>query len=195
MSQIFDKSGACLPVTAIFVGDQVICALKDINEKKYAIFGIGNKKNVKKVEKNLYKGIEVNPAFVKQFELVNDMSLEVGNYDILDSVSVDQEIDVTGVTKGQGFQGVMKAHGMKGGPKTHGQSTKPRSVGSIAPGQTYGHVMKGRRMARKTGNFNMTVKNLKVVAIDKDSKTIYVKGAVPGVVGGYVSLKFDKYEK
>ena len=81
---------------------------------------------------------------------------------------------------------------MKGGPKTHGQSNKHRSIGSIASGQTFGHVAKGRRMARKMGNDNVTIKNLKVLKIDEENGIICVQGAVPGMKGSYIVVKNSK---
>jgi len=96
-------------------------------------------------------------------------------------------VKISGTSKGRGFQGVVKRHGFKGGPKTHGQKNRhraPGSIGSTAPQR----VLPGRRMAGRMGGERVTVKNLEVVAIDKDNKVIFLKGAVPGTKNSKVEI-------
>lgn len=96
-------------------------------------------------------------------------------------------VKISGTSKGRGFQGVVKRHGFKGGPKTHGQKNRhraPGSIGSTAPQR----VLPGRRMAGRMGGDRVTVKNLEVVAIDKDNKVIFLKGAVPGTKNSKVEI-------
>jgi large subunit ribosomal protein L3 len=96
-------------------------------------------------------------------------------------------VDVTGVSKGKGFQGGVKRHGFAGGPKTHGQSDRWRAPGSMGATTTPGRTFKGQRMAGRMGTETVTVRNLKVLAITDTSITI--QGLVPGVAGGIVVVR------
>lgn len=97
---------------------------------------------------------------------------------------------VTGVSKGKGFQGVVKRHGFAGGRRTHGQKHSEREAGSIGGGgRAGGRVVKGMRMAGRMGNDTVTVKNLKIVKIDPESREVYIKGAIPGRRGSKVIIK------
>ncbi len=99
-----------------------------------------------------------------------------------------EKVDVTGTSKGRGFQGVVKRHGFHGGPKTHGQKDRlraPGSIGATAPQR----VMPGKRMAGHMGAERVTVKNLKVIAVDLEKKTVMVEGAVPGNRGSGVIIR------
>jgi large subunit ribosomal protein L3 len=96
-------------------------------------------------------------------------------------------VRVSGITKGRGFQGVVKRHGFSGGPKTHGQKNRHRMPGSIG-NTTPQRVIPGRRMAGHMGVDRVTVKNLKIVGVDKDRNLLFIKGAVPGSRGGLVEV-------
>lgn len=112
---------------------------------------------------------------------------KAGDEITVDALKEGDMIAVTGHTKGRGFQGVVKRHGFHGGPKTHGQKNRlraPGSIGSTAPQR----VWPGRRMAGRMGNVNVTIKNLKVVGVDKEAHTLLVRGAVPGPVGGMLKI-------
>ncbi len=99
----------------------------------------------------------------------------------------DDVVEVTGVSKGKGFQGVVKRHGFKGGPKTHGQSDRERAPGSIGSGTTPGRVWKGKRMAGRMGQDTITVKGLRVVETAEDK--LVLKGLVPGSVNSVLLVK------
>ncbi|MCC7105245.1 MAG: 50S ribosomal protein L3 [Chloroflexi bacterium] len=103
--------------------------------------------------------------------------------------SEGEVVDVTGTSKGRGFQGVVRRHHFGGGPKTHGQSDRWRAPGSIGSGTTPGRVMKGVRMAGQMGNERVTVKNLRVLRVDAEKNLLAVQGAVPGPNGGLVILR------
>jgi len=99
-----------------------------------------------------------------------------------------EKVDVTGTSKGRGFQGVVKRHGFGGGPKSHGQKDRlraPGSIGATAPQR----VIKGRKMAGHMGVDRVTVKNLRVAAVDAEKKTLMVEGAVPGNRGGEIVIR------
>ena len=91
-----------------------------------------------------------------------------------------EKVNVTGISKGKGFQGGVKRYNFRGGPKTHGQSDRHRAPGSIGAGTTPGRVLKGMRMAGRMGGDRVTVKNLEIVLSDPDRNLLLVKGAVPG---------------
>lgn len=102
-------------------------------------------------------------------------------------------INVVGTSKGKGFAGVVKRHHFAGGPRTHGQSDRERAPGSIGSTTTPGRVLKGKRMAGRMGHGRTTVKNLLIAKVDTEKNILYVRGAVPGVRKGLLSLK--KVEK
>jgi len=98
-------------------------------------------------------------------------------------------ITVRGISKGKGFAGVVKRYNFAGGPRTHGQSDRERAPGSIGSTTTPGRVMKGKRMAGRKGRERVTIKNLKILQIDAEKNTLYLKGAVPGVKKGILVLE------
>jgi large subunit ribosomal protein L3 len=98
-------------------------------------------------------------------------------------------IDVSGVSKGHGFQGVVRRHHFRGGPKTHGQSDRWRAPGSIGAGTTPGRVYKGTRMAGRMGAERVTVQNLRVVRVDEERNLLLVKGSVPGAADGLLMIR------
>jgi large subunit ribosomal protein L3 len=98
-------------------------------------------------------------------------------------------IDVTGTSKGRGFQGGVKRHGFAGGPKTHGQSDRHRAPGSIGSSATPGRVFKGMRMAGHMGNDRVTVQNLKVIRVDTERNLLLIEGSVPGPNQGLLIIR------
>ena len=106
--------------------------------------------------------------------------LEVGSQIDVGIFEVGEKVNVTGVSKGKGFQGGVIRYNFRGGPKTHGQSDRHRAPGSIGAGTTPGRVIKGMRMAGRMGGDKVTVKNLDVLMIDLEKNILLVKGAVPG---------------
>ena len=110
------------------------------------------------------------------------MGLEVGGNIAADTFAVGDVVHVSGLTKGKGFAGVVKRHGFHGGPRSHGQKHTERSPGSIggSGGRAGGRVAKGMKMAGRMGTERVTVKNLKVLAVDAKAGEIIVSGAVPG---------------
>lgn len=107
---------------------------------------------------------------------VTPVRIETGDFSVLKSGDL---VEVSGITKGKGFQGVVKRHGFHGGPKTHGQKNRLRAPGSIG-NTTPQRVIPGRKMAGHMGVDRVTMKNLKVVDINADTKTVYLYGGVPG---------------
>ena len=123
----------------------------------------------------------------REFRVENTDNYKEGETVAVDVFEVGDKVRVSAVTKAKGFQGVVKRHGFKGGPATHGHRHALRSPGSI--GSAYPqHVMKGKRMAGRMGGNQATTRNLEVVLVDKESNTIALKGAVPGVAGRIVEI-------
>jgi large subunit ribosomal protein L3 len=141
-------------------------------------------------EKDCYSAVQLALGKAKkEFRLKGGATTDLKKGDAVD-VTVFAEgdtVSVSGHTMGRGFQGVVKRYGFHGGPKTHGQKNRfraPGSIGSTAPQR----VVPGRRMAGHMGTERVTVKNLRVVGVNKDEQTILVRGAVPGVRGSLLEI-------
>lgn len=187
MSQIW-KEEKIVPVTLIQAGPVTVTQIRTKEKDGYEAVqvGFGNKKekNVKKPQKGQF-GKLGNFQYVKEFK--NGGDLTVGDVLNVSQFKEGDKIKVSGLNKGRGFQGGVKRHGFSGGPKTHGQKNRlraPGSIGSTAPQR----VMPGRRMAGRMGQERITVKNLKVAAIDEKNNILMVKGAVPGMRGTLLEI-------
>lgn len=201
MSQVFDGHGSVHPVTWLLAGPVFITQKKSAEKDGYVSvqvgFGAKKEKNVKKPQKKLgnyavfkeFKPItsNVSPARNATHSVVGGLP-EVG--DKID-VSVFKEgdvVNVSGTSKGKGFQGVVKRHGFHGGPRTHGQKHSEREPGSI--GATWPQrVLKGRRMPGRMGSDRVTVRNLKVIKIIPEKNLMAIEGAIPGHRGSLVEIR------
>jgi large subunit ribosomal protein L3 len=188
MSQIFDKEGNVIPITAIEAGPCFITQVKTQEKDGYKSIQIGFE-NLK--EKKTKKAQKSKPfRWIREFRLGEKDSAEFKNGDKID-VSVFSEGDkiiVSGTSKGRGFQGVVKRHHFKGGPASHGHRhvlRRPGSIGMSFPER----VNKGRRMPGHTGMESVTIKNLKVAAVDVANNILAIKGAVPGPKGRLLEIK------
>lgn len=193
MTQVFDESGNVHPATAISVLPLTVLQVKkaDGTDGYSAIqVGSGTQKE-SRLSKALKGHLKGNlPRHIKEFRIKNG---ETSEYETGDTIEIDvfaegDKVFVSGVSKGKGFQGVVKRHGFAGGPRTHGQKHSERSPGSIGAGGVQ-RVIKGLRMAGRMGRDRITVKNLKVLKIDKDSGRIYISGALPGRKGTLLEIR------
>lgn len=127
---------------------------------------------------------------MKEFRFKLDAtSAAVGDTLDVSQFEVGDKLFISGTSKSKGFQGVVKRHGFHGGPRSHGQKHSEREPGSIGGGgRAGGRVAKGMRMAGRTGGDTITLKNIKIVGVDKETNTLYVKGAVPGRKGTLLSI-------
>lgn len=133
-------------------------------------------------------GIKLKMSQVwKGDEVIAVTPVKVSEESALGEVKEGEKVKVSGASKGRGFQGVVKRHGFHGGPKSHGQKDRLRAPGSIGPTAPQ-RTIKGRRMAGHMGTRKVTVKNLEIIGIKSDEKTLLVKGAVPGPVGGKIEI-------
>ena len=136
-----------------------------------------------------------NKAGVKPRKYIGEFTVDtVEGFELGQEIKVDlfnevKFVDVTGVSKGKGFQGVMKRHGFGGNRKTHGVSVAHRNPGSIGQSSTPAKVLKGMRMPGRMGNDTVTVQSLRVVKVDVENNLLLVKGAIPGAKEGYVTIK------
>jgi len=210
-SQSFTQEGKRIPQTLI---DTSSCYLVDVkNQQRDGYFavkiGTGIAKKIKKpVQGELEKvGIKTPLSFLKEIRLerykdkityieesgkkgikINDKKIFVGEEITADLFfNVGDKVDISGTSKGKGFQGVVKRHHFAGGPRTHGQSDRERAPGSIGQTTTPGRVYKGKRMAGRMGGKRVTIKNLEVIRVDKNG--LIVKGLVPGAIDSLLEIK------
>ncbi|MEA2510573.1 MAG: large subunit ribosomal protein [Thermomicrobiales bacterium] len=183
MTQIFDESGLVHPVTVIECGPNVVTQIRTTEKDGYEAVqvGYGVDKRLNKPERGHLKpsGYE-NLRELREVKADNVGDFEVGQVITADAFSVGELVDVTGTSKGRGFQGGVKRHGFRGGPKTHGQSDRHRAPGSIGASATPGRVLKGMRMAGHMGHDRVTVQNLKVLRVDAERNLLLIEGSVPG---------------
>jgi large subunit ribosomal protein L3 len=191
MTQIFDDSGVVHPVTVIELGPNVVTQVKSADTDGYEAvqLGFGLDKRLTKPEQGHRKASGYMSRTLREVKADEVSEFEVGQVLKADTFSTGELVDVTGTSKGRGFQGGVKRHGFKGGSKTHGQSDRWRAPGSIGSSATPGRVFKGLRMAGHMGVDRVTVQNLKVLRIDVDRNVILVEGSVPGPNNGVVLVR------
>jgi large subunit ribosomal protein L3 len=191
MTQLYDNDGNVLPVTVLEVGPCPIIRIKTRGTDGYDALKIGyweSKKGLTKPMKGVFEKVGVEPQkYVKEFRC------DTGEYKVGDNLTLKlfddvQYVDITGITKGKGFQGVVKRWGFHGGRKTHG-SMFHRRAGAVGQCQWPGKIVKGKKMPGRMGGKKKTVQNLKVVKVDSSKNVILVKGAVPGPNNGIIYLK------
>ncbi len=182
MTQVFDETGVVYPATVIECGPNVVTQVKSAEKDGYEAvqLGFGLDKRLNRPEQGHRKASGFQSRSLREVEADNYDDLEVGQVFKADVFKPGQMVDVTGTSKGRGFQGGVKRHGFAGGPKTHGQSDRLRAPGSIGSSATPGRVWKGTRMAGRMGNDRVTVLSLEVLRVDPERNLLVVKGSVPG---------------
>ncbi len=185
MSQVFNEKGATVPVTLIEAGPCFVTQIKEKSKDGYEAVQIGFQKIEKenKIKKTM-RGKEFK--FLREFKTAFDG--KVGDQIDLSLFSEGEKIEVSGTSKGKGFQGVVKRWGFHGRNSTHGakhEQRKPGSIGSSWPER----VIKGRKMPGRMGRDRVTVKNLKIAKIDKENGLLALRGAVPGNNGMLLEIK------
>jgi large subunit ribosomal protein L3 len=182
MTQIFDETGRVIPVTVLQVGPCVVTQLKTKERDGYEAVqvGFGESKRLNRPERGQRKAAGTSSRYLREMKVDDISGYEVGQVIDCSLFPVGARVDVTGTSKGKGFQGVVKRHGFSGGPKTHGQSDRHRAPGSIGSSATPGRVFKNMRMAGQMGNERKTVQGLEVVRVDPEKNLVLVRGSVPG---------------
>ncbi len=190
MTQKYSEDGTVIPVTAIKAGPCFVTQMKKTDIDGYAAvqLGFGSKKNLKKPQQGHLKNISKNLRWLKEFKIDNPDNLKVGDALTASVFSPGDQVNVTGISKGKGFQGVIKRWGFHGANKTHGtkdQIRMPGSSGATGPQ----HVLKGTKKPGRMGGDQITVKNLEIIEVDPEKNILYVKGAIPGFAGNLLWIK------
>jgi large subunit ribosomal protein L3 len=191
MSQIFDETGLAHPVTVLEVGPCVVTQVKTDERDGYQAIqlGFGLDKRLNLPERGHRQKSGFMSRTLREVKADDASELTVGQVLKADVFAAGDLVDVTGTSKGRGFQGGVKRHGFRGGPKTHGQSDRLRAPGSIGSSATPGRVFKGLRMAGRMGGDRVTVQNLKVLRVDPERNLLLVEGSVPGANESLVMVR------
>ena len=196
MTQLFDSKGDVRPVTVLQAGPCVITQHKSATKDGYEAAQIGLVQFVKesrltKPALGHLKRNNLPPVkFMREVPLESDGdgegAVKVGDRVLVEIFDGEKFVDIVGVSKGRGFQGVVKRHHFGGGPKSHGSMFQ--ITGSIGSSAFPSRVFKGMRMSGHMGHERVTVRNLRVLGVDKDENLLVVEGSVPGPQGGYIVI-------
>ncbi len=194
MTQIFDDSGAVVPVTVIEAGPCPVVQIKTEESDGYRAVQIGwgaqKDKRATKAEKGhaAKAGLEQVPSELREFRVDAPEEYEIGQALTVEQFEVGTRVKVSGTSKGRGFQGVVKRYGFAGRPGSHGHPMA-RNPGSIGPGTNPSRVFKGKKLPGQMGNKRHTVRNLQVVRVDAERNLIFLRGAVPGARNSLVEIR------
>jgi large subunit ribosomal protein L3 len=191
MSQVFDDTGLAHPVTVLEVGPCVVTQIKTPERDGYTAvqLGFGLDKRLNSPERGHRRASGFMSRWLREVKADEASEYTVGQVLKADTFAEGDLVDVTGTSKGKGFQGGVKRHGFRGGPRTHGQSDRLRAPGSIGASATPGRVFKGMRMAGRMGNDQVTIQNLKVLRVDPERNLLLVQGSVPGANESLVMVR------
>ena len=192
MTQVFTESGKLIPVTVVSVEPNVVTQIKTIENDGYEAIQLGFDTKREKLATKASAGhtakAQTTPKrFFREIKGVDINEYTVGQEIKADIFTAGEVIDVTGTTKGKGFQGVIKRHGQSRGPMGHGSHyhRRPGSMGTMRPMR----VFKGKALPGHMGTLTVTIQNLEVVAVDTANNVILIKGNVPGPKQGLVIIK------
>ena len=193
MTQIFDEAGKVVPVTVIEAGPCVVTQLKTAENDGYEAvqlgFGDVSPKHTNKPMTGHFKKNDLPfKRTLKEFRLDGISNVNVGDVLKADVFAAGDVIDVSGVSKGKGFQGAIKRHNQHRLKETHGTGPVVRQAGSMGACSSPSRIFKGKGMAGHMGAENVTVQNLVIVKIDAENNLIAIKGAIPGPKGGVVCI-------
>ncbi|AMF96005.1 50S ribosomal protein L3 [Vibrio fluvialis] len=194
MTRVFTEDGVSIPVTVVEVEANRVSQVKTLETDGYAAIQVtaGSKKanRVNKAEAGHFAkaGVEAGRG-LWEFRLENGEEFEVGAELTVELFNETKKVDVTGTSKGKGFQGAVKRWNFRTQDMTHGNSLSHRAPGSIGQCQTPGRVFKGKKMAGHMGAERVTTQNLEIVRVDAERNLLLIKGAVPGATGGNVIVK------
>ena len=195
MTQIFEETGAVVPVTVVEAGPCSVVQVRTREKEGYQAIqlGYGEKKEKRSTRAErghaAKAGLTAAPEVLREFDIDEGEDVpSVGDQITVDLFEVGSKVKVTGTTKGRGFQGVMKRHGFAGGRASHGATRIHRAPGSIGAGTNPSRVIKGKGMPGQMGNVQQTVRNIQVAKVDTERNLIYLRGAVPGPVNSVVYI-------
>ena len=192
MTQIFSEDGKLIPVTVVQANPNVVLQVKTVETDGYEAVQLGfdtkREKLANKPEMGHVAKAETAPKrFTREFRSLNVTDHQVGQEVKVDTFAEGDLVDVTGTSKGKGFQGVIKRHGHSRGPMAHGSRyhRRPGSMGSIAANR----VLKGKKLPGQTGGNTVTVQNLEIVKVDTERNVLLVKGNIPGAKKSLVMIR------
>ena len=194
MTQIFDESGKVIPVTVVEAGPCVVTQKKTVETDGYTAVQLGfedvkESKLTKPEVGHLKKaGVEAK-KHLKEFKLETAADMNVGDVVKADTFAAGDWIDVTGISKGHGYQGVVKRHGAHRTDMTHGGGPVHRHAGSMGASSHQSRIFPGKIGAGQMGNEQVTIENLEIVKVDAELNMIVIKGAIPGPKGGLVYIR------
>ena len=194
MSQIFDENGHVIPVTVIEAGPCTVVQKKTSEKEGYQAVQLGYEdvpeRKLNKPEMGHLNKAGVSPKqYLREFNLENAAELNVGDIVKADTFKAGDFVDITGTSKGHGYQGVIKRHGAHRLKETHGSGPVHRHAGSMGSSTDPSRIFKGKIGAGHMGVDQVTVQNLSVVKVDPELNMLVVCGAVPGPKGGLVTIK------
>lgn len=192
MTEVFTTDGKLIPVTVVEVEANVVTQIKTVEKDGYNSIQLGafnkREKVSNKPEMGHAKKANTTPKrFLKEIKGLDVTSYEVGQVIGVDTFEAGELVDVTGTSKGKGFQGTIKRHNFSRGPMTHGSHyhRRPGSRGSMLPMR----VLKGKKLPGHMGNEQVTIQNLEVIAVDVENSCLLISGNVPGPKKGYVLIR------
>jgi len=194
MTSVFSAEGKNIPCTVIEAGPCVVTQIKTLEKDGYSAVQIAyddkKEKNTSKPMQGHFQKAGTTPkrklAEFQSFETIPALGDILG----VDVITEGEWVDITGISKGKGFQGVVKRHGFAGvGGQTHGQHNRQRHPGSLGASSWPSRVMKGMRMAGRTGGNQVKILNLKVLKVIPENNLILVKGSIPGAKGSYLLIE------
>ena len=194
MTQIFDEAGKVIPVTVIEAGPCTVVQKKTVEKDGYNSVQLGfedvAERKLTNPEKGHFDKNDLNyKKHLKEFRLEDMSQLEVGDVLKADTFAEGDKVDVTGISKGHGFQGAVKRHGTSIQKMTHGGGPVHRHSGSMGSSTDPSRIFKGKNGAGHMGVDQVTVQNLDVVKVDPELNMIVIRGAIPGPKGGIVYIK------
>jgi large subunit ribosomal protein L3 len=192
MTQVFAENGDLIPVTVVEAAPNVVLQKKTVETDGYEAIQLGFEDKREKLANKPEKGhvAKANTApkrFIREFRGVDLAEYEVGQEVKVDIFAEGDLVDVTGISKGKGFQGAIKRHGQSRGPMSHGSRyhRRPGSMGPVAPNR----VFKSKALPGRMGGEKVTVQNLQIVKVDAERNLLLIKGNVPGPKKGLVKIK------
>jgi large subunit ribosomal protein L3 len=193
MTSVFSVEGRNIPCTVIEAGPCIVSQVRTIEKDGYEAVQLGfqekKEKHATKPEIGHFKKAGTTPKKkLVEFDGFGD-GVKLGDIITVDMLEVSSFIDITGISKGKGFQGVVRRHGFGGvGESTHGQHNRLRAPGSVGASSYPSRVFKGMRMAGRMGGAKITVQNIEVLKVIPENNLVIVKGSVPGANGSYLIL-------
>ena len=193
MTSIYDENGKNIPCTVIQAGPCVVTQVRTNEVDGYEALQLGfddkaEKQSTKALNGHFKKAGTTAKRRVVEFQGF-EQDLKLGDQILVDHFEEGEFVDVSGTSKGKGFQGVVKRHGFAGSERTHGQQSMNRAPGSVGAASYPARIFKGMRMGGRMGGDTVKVQNLRVLKVVKDKNLIVVKGAVPGHRNSYVIIQ------